>query len=92
MTTYTKKEIFESIRKDICTVSFKKVNGEIRHMDCTLMESEMPFEVIKRLSKTSDKPKKATNDKVMAVWDVKAAGWRSFRIDSVFKVKKSLDL
>lgn len=91
MTTYTKAEIFEQIKNDICTVSFKKVNGDIRHMECTLAESAMPFEVIKRLSKTTDKPKKAPNAKVLSVWDVKAVGWRSFRIDSVFKVEKSLD-
>ncbi len=90
--TYTKAEIFEAITKDICTVSFTKVNGDIRHMDCSLNIDHMSKEAILKLLESSDKPKKATNDKVLAVWDVKAVGWRSFRIDSVFEVKKSLDL
>ena len=92
---YTKAEIFEQIKDGVAIVSFKKVNGDIRHMECTLAESAMPFEVIKRLAESenpSDKPKKAPNPNTLAVWDVKAAGWRSFRIDSVFNVEKSLDL
>ena len=90
--TFTKDEIFDLIKKDIYTVSFKKVNGEIRHMDSTLDMKHMSKEAVDKLLETNVKPKKATNDKVLAVWDVKAAGWRSFRIDSVFEVKKSLAL
>ena len=92
MTTYTREEIYNAVKSDICTVSFKKVNESIRIMDCTLDMAHMSKEAVDKLLESSDKPKKATNDKVLAVWDVKAAGWRSFRVESVFEIKKSLAL
>jgi len=88
--TFTRDEIYNAVKADVQVVSFKKVNGETRHMTCTLDIGLMPDAVVTKLLENSDKPVKAPNDKVLAVYDIKAAGWRSFRVESVFNVKKNL--
>jgi hypothetical protein len=35
------------------------------------------------LNQVGFEPKKQVNEKVLAVWDIDAKGWRSFRVDSV---------
>lgn len=88
--TYTKDQLHDLIKENVQVVSFKKVDGSTRHMTCTLDIGLMPDVVVTKLLENDNKPVKAPNDKVLAVYDIKAAGWRSFRIDSVFKVEKSL--
>lgn len=92
MTTYTKEEISSTLRKGVATVSFKKVNGDVRIMECTLDGNHMPVEDMP--VKKTDRVKKPNND-VLSVWDCNAAGWRSFRIENVFNVEspqENLDL
>lgn len=60
-------------------VTFSKVNGDERVMTCTLDNSLIPQDNQKSVAK-SPKP---VNEEVLPVWDVKAQGWRSFRIDNV---------
>jgi len=84
MTTYTRTELKSALQQGIIKVSFEKVNGETRIMDCTLQnqllnEAKMP-------SKTTDRIKKQNED-VLSVWDVNAEGWRSFRVDKVFDMQ-----
>jgi len=88
---YTKAEIFEELKDNACVVSFNKVNGDVRHMTCTLSGSEMPAEIVKKLAEATEKSNKVPNEKVMSVWDLKKAGWRSFRVENVFWVSKVLD-
>jgi hypothetical protein len=61
-------------------VIFTKVNGEERNMVCTLKEGVIP-----KASKDPITQKKIRdlNEEVLAVWDVKAEGWRSFRVANV---------
>ncbi len=63
-----------------CRVIFTKLNGEERNMVCTLREDIIP-------SATKDpitqKKVRDLNEEVLAVWDTKAEGWRSFRISNV---------
>lgn len=85
MTTYTKDEISSVLHKGVAIVSFKKVDGSKRIMECTLntvlLEKEdMP-------EKKTDRVKKSNND-VLSVWDTTAKGWRSFRVDRVYNVEK----
>jgi hypothetical protein len=74
-------EMLENLRSKICEVVFTKANGEERLMECTLMESEIPAEMLpKSDGNTSDRP---ASTEVIRVFDVGINQWRSFRIDSV---------
>lgn len=74
-----KWEWHEALKDRVMKIDFTKTNGENRIMVCTLNETILPT------SNLSEIPKRAkdTNPEVVAVWDVEAEGWRSFRIDSV---------
>lgn len=66
------------LREAVVTVTFFKVNGETRIMDCTLMESQIPDD--KQPKGTSTR--KVSEDTI-AVFDIKKQDWRSFRFDSI---------
>ena len=78
-TKWDKQKVKEDLHDGVCKVVFTKANGDERVMHCTLREELLPpqmdvEEVIQ---------KKKSNPDVLAVWDVEAKGWRSFRWDSV---------
>ena len=91
MTKFNKQDISKQLQKSVKTVSFKKVNGEIRHMNCTLMVEYMPQRPLVTETIEPVKPPRKQNDATLSVWDVSAKGWRSFRIDSVFDVQDMSD-
>ena len=64
------------LRQGIVTVEFTKKDGTNRIMKCTLSENKIPTENVPKGSG------KAQNDEALAVFDVEANGWRSFRYDS----------
>ena len=70
----------EMLQTSQCRVIFTKLNGEERDMVCTLREDIIP-------SATKDpitqKKVRDLNEEVLAVWDTKAEGWRSFRVANV---------
>ena len=72
-------DIVESLREGVRTVTFTKVNGEERVMECTLKMDMIPESM---QPKTDDQGVQATIDVVRA-YDVKAEGWRSFRVENV---------
>jgi hypothetical protein len=53
-------------------------------MVCTLSESKIPSEFAPKGST------KSQNGESLAVFDVEANGWRSFRYDSITKISASL--
>ncbi|MFZ9515407.1 MAG: SH3 beta-barrel fold-containing protein [Bacteroidia bacterium] len=69
------------LQKQIVEVSFIKADGSTRDMRCTLLE-----DYITPTTKTTTRTK-APSDETMAVWDVDANGWRSFRFDSIEDVR-----
>lgn len=69
------------------SITFRKVDGSKRVMRCTLETDKLP----PLQENNENKSKRATNDKVLAVWDVEANGWRSFQLDSVLEVAFSLN-
>lgn len=75
----TREDMVEALRAGYCTVTFNKVNGEERVMDCTLKEDYIPEA---ERPKTDDDGVQRTID-VIRVYDVRAAGWRSFRVENV---------
>ena len=60
-------------------ITFTKVNGDERIMDCTLQEHMIP--------ETSGSNRKE-NEEVLPVLDINKGEWRSFRVDSVTKVER----
>jgi len=77
-------ELQKQLHKEILEVTFTKVNGEERIMNCTLIEGITPpiTTVIKE-----DAPERKVNLDIMSVWDVDAKGWRSFRVENIKRVR-----
>lgn len=71
-----KEEIWNKLNDGTIQVIFTKKDGTERIMNCTLHEDYVP----------EIKGTKAINPDVIAVYDVDADGWRSFRWDSIKKV------
>jgi hypothetical protein len=84
------QEIKDALHTNVCTVTFTKVNGDERVMQCTLKEDLLPAQIDIEESIQESIQKKKPNPDVLAVYDVTAQGWRSFRWDSLkdFKVEQ----
>lgn len=77
----SKETIKNKLLQGQVTVNFTKTDGTVRKMICTLQEGAIP----QGEAKKTDRVKKE-NDDVLAVWDLEAQGWRSFRFDSILSV------
>jgi hypothetical protein len=75
------------LEENTVEVVFTKKDGTERVMNCTLKEDVLPI-VQKELEEDSLTKTKAKD--ALAVWDVDASGWRSFRWDSIKSVNFSL--
>lgn len=71
----------KQLQEGIMNVVFTKVDGTERTMKATLSNDYVPL-----MDTTAVKQKHTPNPDVLAVWDVDANGWRSFRFDSIKKV------
>ena len=76
---FSREEIVETLKNGICTVTFTKVNGELREMPCTLKEGIVPVYERKTPVKEAVDKESAT----LSVWCTDKNAWRSFRVDSV---------
>ena len=76
---WDKEAVVNKLREEICEVTFTKVNGEQRIMQCTLKSSLIP--VVESTEANEAKKTKKENPSVLAVFDVTAGGWRSFKWD-----------
>ena len=70
------------LEQSIVEVTFTKKDGTERVMNCTLLEDYLP--------ETTGAGRSAGSD-ALAVFDVDADGWRSFRWDSIRAVKLSVE-
>ena len=70
--------LIKNLQKQAMKITFTKVNGEERVMDCTLQEHMLP--------ETSESNRKQ-NEEGLPVFDINKGEWRSFRLDSVTDVK-----
>jgi hypothetical protein len=75
------------LNERVVSVVFTKTDGTERKMNATLQEGVLP-EVQKDFG--SDAPVRAKSKDALAVWDVDAQGWRSFRWDSIKSVRFDL--
>lgn len=75
---FKREDLKDLLASNKAVVTFKKTNGELRVMSCTLQSDFLP-------------PLKGSNHKrseeVLPVWDLEKEDWRSFRLDSVQEVK-----
>ena len=76
MTEDEKLNLKELLKNNVVQVVFTKLNGEKRTMSCTLIDSYLPPNGSKELHESY-------RDTALAVWDLEAGGWRSFRYDSI---------
>ena len=81
ITTMERSEMIEELLKRECRVIFRKVSGESRDMICTLNPDVIPAAT--KTDPLSQTKVRELNEEVLAVWDIKAAGWRSFRVENV---------
>ena len=81
-----RKEIVETLKSMTCEVSFVKVNGERRDMECTLEKHLLPEEEQLNLPLTETTHIKKINENVVPAWDTNKKAWRSFRVSSVIKI------
>ena len=76
---WDQQQILQNLHSGVCKVVFTKVNGDNRIMHCTLAESFLPAQ--KDVEEVIQKKK--PNPEVLAVYDIEAKGWRSFRWDAL---------
>lgn len=76
----TKIEIQELLKKSVATVEFKKKDGSLRTMRCTLQESFLPLVIT-----TGGSREKSENS--LTVWSIDDAGWRSFIVENVKRIE-----
>ena len=77
-----RQQMIEALRKGYCNVEFTKVNGETRIMECTLKEDMIPDNMRPKTDGNLTEGVERTID-VIKAYDVRAAGWRSFKVDNV---------
>lgn len=73
--------LLEQLRLGVVEVDFIKANGDKRTMRCTLKNELLPAPEKPLIDTT--KPERKVSEHVIAVYDLDAKGWRSFRIDSL---------
>jgi hypothetical protein len=86
----TSQEIKTALMNGIYTVTFTKVDGTTRVMQCTLKEDLIPVDMLPKTKETltttlqNDTEERA----VMSVWDLEKNAWRSFRTENVTNLEE----
>ena len=88
---FTREGIARILSQGAATVKFTKVDGTERVMHCTIAshlvpEEKMPYYPTPNMSDNKVEYPKIVNMAVLKVFDLDAAQWRSFRIESVKEV------
>lgn len=73
-----KLNLKELLKTNVVQVVFTKVNGDKRTMNCTLIDSYLP-----QIDWGSKELHESQQDTALAVWDLDAGGWRSFRYENI---------
>ena len=75
----TREYMIGELQKRVCRVIFKKVNGEERDMQCTLIEDALP----PLKSNVAEGTKRQPNTEVIRAYDTNKCEFRSFRVENV---------
>ena len=84
---YERSKLIQDLKTSVCEVTFNKVNGDRRVMRCTLDPKHLPI-TQEQFNHLNEQQQRAENLDIIACWDIQAAGWRSFRVDSVLYVQE----
>jgi len=79
---FTRQELFETLRLGAKQVSFTKVDGSTRIMNCSLYAGDLPEKFEDKSGKT-----KEANQSVLPVFDIDVKEWRCFRVANVTSVE-----
>lgn len=83
MKQYDRSELIELLQKYTVKITFTKVDGSTRVMDCTLREDILPVVTVPE----SAKPRRAAPPaSLLPVWSVQDRGWRSIKLYSITNV------
>jgi len=82
----THEEYTEKLKRGVFEVTFNKIDGEQRIMNCTLHPRVLPKAT--KDDAMSQTKVRELNEEVVSVWDVKAEGWRAFRVANVTEFKR----
>jgi hypothetical protein len=82
----TRDNLIGIMKDEVVELTFIKKDGTERVMYCTLKEDLLPVTEVKEETK-----ERKVNEDVLAVYDVDAEGWRSFRWDSLTQIKLVLE-
>lgn len=74
-----RKWLLSVLGQRVVTVTFSKLNGEERVIECTLKPDTIPQVDSKE------------NTKLCTVWDVNQNGWRSFHFDRIKNINYTLE-
>ena len=70
--------LIKNLQKRTMRITFTKVNGDERVMDCTLQENLVP---------ATKYTNRKQNEEVLPVFDINKGEWRSFRLDSITNIE-----
>ena len=70
--------LIKNLQKQAMRITFTKVNGDERGMDCSLQEHILP---------PTNPDNRKENEEVLPVFDINKGEWRSFRLDSVTNIE-----
>lgn len=83
----TREKLIERLICSVVEVTFTKLNGDRRVMECTLMPHILPKP--KKTDPLTQKKVREVDPRVISVWDVNAGGWRAFRYERVEAIQDS---
>ena len=81
----SRDEMVKELESGPCEVTFTKLSGDERVMQCTLQENLIPG--FDKHVPATQKKMRAINESVIVVWDLGVEDWRTFRVDSVKEFK-----
>lgn len=78
---FNREQLVEMLKQGVIRVTFEKVDGTTRVMDCTLQSEYLPEDFRNKAPMLTEE-----RGNTLAVWDTGVSQWRSFRIASVKSV------
>ena len=79
-----KEELLTELKTADVNITFKKLNGDVRNMKCTLRENVIPK--ADKEDHLSQKKIRNISEEVLAVWDLEKNAWRSMRWENIIEV------
>jgi hypothetical protein len=82
-------DLQKELNKRVMSVTFTKMNGDVRTMECTtnlelIPKNEHPTKDYSGVEEAYDPNEVKTT---LCVFDVNAQGWRSFRVSNIIEAK-----